>query len=295
MGEAGHGAEEQASRRARRLAQQRADAERAGTVDEAVLRRAREDVRRWSVGAEGERIVAETLDLLRQYGWTVLHDVRWPGRQRANLDHVAIGPGGVVVVDAKNWSGNVRMAGSTLWHGSYAATAKVTGVTDAAAAVTVLLAPQHRTAVRGVLCLVGQEQEPVVANGGSTVLGRWQLPHHLLSLPPRLTVFEVAEIAGFLQHELGSVRAPRSPARRKPASARRPSGRRPAARPGTGRTPKTRQRGRRHALRALLRLALLGGVALIGFQILDRVVEQAGPVVIDILPTSTVAPAPPTP
>lgn len=291
MGEAGYGAEEQASRRARRLAQQRADAERAGTVDEAVLRRARADVRRWSAGAEGERIVAETLDLLRPYGWTVLHDVRWPGRQRANLDHVAIGPGGVVVVDAKNWSGNVRMTGSTLWHGGYPATAKVTGVTDAAAAITVLLAPQHRTAVRGVLCLVGQEQEPVVADGGSTVLGRWQLPHHLLSLPVRLTVFEVAEIAGFLQHELGSVRASGSPARREPASARHPSGRRPAAR----RTQTTRQRARRHALGALLRLALLGGVALIGFQLLDQRSDQTTPVVTDILPTSTVAPAPPAP
>ena len=33
--------------------------------------------------------------------WTVLHDVRWPGRKKAKLEHVVIGPGGVFVVDTK--------------------------------------------------------------------------------------------------------------------------------------------------------------------------------------------------
>ena len=51
--------------------------------------------------------VGATLERLRASGYDVLHDVHWPGRRRANIDHVAIGPAGIVVVDAKNWSGVV--------------------------------------------------------------------------------------------------------------------------------------------------------------------------------------------
>lgn len=46
----------------------------------------------WSRGYNGEQTVGAQLELLRPYGFDVLHDVRWPGRQRANIDHVAIGP-----------------------------------------------------------------------------------------------------------------------------------------------------------------------------------------------------------
>jgi len=35
---------------------------------------------------------------LHRVGWTVLHDVAWPERRFATIDHVAIGPAGVFVV-----------------------------------------------------------------------------------------------------------------------------------------------------------------------------------------------------
>lgn len=35
--------------------------------------------------------------------WTVLRDVARPGRPKANIDHVAVGPAGAFVIDAKNW------------------------------------------------------------------------------------------------------------------------------------------------------------------------------------------------
>ncbi|MFC7725319.1 nuclease-related domain-containing protein [Nocardioides sp. GCM10028917] len=73
-----------------------------------VARRQREQAARlersaalWEQGAAGEVAVATALAALPA-GWVVLHDLAWPGRQRANLDHVVIGPGGVFVVDAKN-------------------------------------------------------------------------------------------------------------------------------------------------------------------------------------------------
>lgn len=81
---------------------------------EAELERIQQAQRNWAQGAEGERQVAAALEPLRQFGWIALHDVHWPGRPQANIDHVAIGPGGVVVIDAKNWTGTVALANGTL-------------------------------------------------------------------------------------------------------------------------------------------------------------------------------------
>jgi hypothetical protein len=59
----------------------------------------------WKVGAEGERRVAEVLTGLA--GIEVLHDRLVPG-SRANIDHIAIGPSGVFVIDAKKYTGRVE-------------------------------------------------------------------------------------------------------------------------------------------------------------------------------------------
>jgi len=55
-------------------------------------------VRAWERGASGERIVGARLD--RIVGIDVLHDRRIPGT-RSTIDHIAVGPGGVYVIDAK--------------------------------------------------------------------------------------------------------------------------------------------------------------------------------------------------
>ncbi len=69
----------------------------------------------WEAGAEGERLVAN--ELARLLGpWRVLHDrLLRPGRSKVNLDHVAVGPGGVFLIDAKHWSGRVSVYDGTLW------------------------------------------------------------------------------------------------------------------------------------------------------------------------------------
>lgn len=64
-----------------------------------------ERTRVWERGASGERIVGARLD--RIAGIEVLHDRQIPGA-RANIDHVAIGPGGVYVVAAKLARGIVK-------------------------------------------------------------------------------------------------------------------------------------------------------------------------------------------
>jgi hypothetical protein len=57
---------------------------------------------RWRRGAEGEEVVGRILEGLSANGWQVIHDVTFG---RGNIDHIAIGPGGVFTVETKSHGG----------------------------------------------------------------------------------------------------------------------------------------------------------------------------------------------
>lgn len=64
--------------------------------------------RRWQrraddyLGFFGERYVAEWLDPLKTQGWFIFHDIQCDGASgKFNLDHVAVGPGGVWLIETK--------------------------------------------------------------------------------------------------------------------------------------------------------------------------------------------------
>lgn len=61
----------------------------------------------WARGAAGEQLLAAHLD--RELGdeAILLHDRRMPG-SRSNIDHIAIAPSGVWVIDAKRYKGRVE-------------------------------------------------------------------------------------------------------------------------------------------------------------------------------------------
>jgi hypothetical protein len=64
----------------------------------------------WKQGAEGEVRVAKRLEkLLKGSGVLLLHDRSIPGHGRANIDHLAVGPGGITVIDAKTHRGKVSV------------------------------------------------------------------------------------------------------------------------------------------------------------------------------------------
>jgi hypothetical protein len=66
-------------------------------------------VRSWKKGAEGERHVAKRLEKLLNGGSVqLLHDRRVPGSV-ANIDHLSVGPAGVMVIDAKNLKGKIEV------------------------------------------------------------------------------------------------------------------------------------------------------------------------------------------
>jgi Nuclease-related domain len=75
------------------------------------------EARAWRRGAVGERRTARLLAALERHGWAVLHDLAVP-RSQANIDHLVIGPGGVFVIDSKQYRGRLQLDPSgRLWHG----------------------------------------------------------------------------------------------------------------------------------------------------------------------------------
>jgi len=216
---------------------------------------------RWRAGLTGERLVGALLDGLGDAGWVALHDLRWPGRRRANLDHVLVGPGGVVVVDTKNWSAPVavRLDG-VLQVGT---TPRSTASRDAATmttAVAAVLPPQYRTLVVGALCFTGQLLVPATTREGVVVLGDAHLTEWLRGRQPWLAADEVREVADHLRRELGGMESPdlittatTAPRTKAPRSGQRPGRRLVRTR------PKGRRAAPKPASRESRRLALLAG------------------------------------
>ena len=129
----------------------------------------------WDKGWQGEQLVGAQLDLLRADGWHVLHDVRWPKRPRANIDHVAVGPGGVLVVDAKNWSGELTVVGGRLRQDRSPRDREVTAVAEAGRAVAGQLDLPWALHVIPVLCATTPVSGGSQRLGETTVLGAQDL------------------------------------------------------------------------------------------------------------------------
>lgn len=217
-GAAGAGAEDMARRAAAREAEL-----------EAQLAKARQVRASWEAGAAGERAVAAVLEGLGAHGWRVIHDVHWPGRPLANLDHVAVGPGGIVVIDAKNWTGTVTVRDGVLRQNGYRRDQVAANACSSAGAVTAMVAPQHRAAVRAAVCMVQQSFDPQVLPPGALLVGLYQLGAWLRSLPVVLQPNEIAVIHEYLRTELGGPRSPQlattADLPRQPARAVEPSAR----------------------------------------------------------------------
>lgn len=112
----------------------------------------------WRSGAAGERAVGARLDRLRSSGVLTLHDRRVPGR-RTNIDHIAVAPSGVYVVDTKNHAGKVTSTRDGLRVAGRRSDHMLTGVHTQMAVVRDVLDDQTLSAdaIRGALCFTRVE------------------------------------------------------------------------------------------------------------------------------------------
>ena len=69
------------------------------------LWRARPLLRSLRLALDGERVVGQFLERLREQGYQVFHDIVGTG---FNVDHVIIGPAGIFTVETKTWSKPAR-------------------------------------------------------------------------------------------------------------------------------------------------------------------------------------------
>jgi hypothetical protein len=134
--------------------------------------------------------------------WGVHHDLRVPG-SKANIDHVVVGPPGIFVVDAKHYSGRLRLShDGQLWHGRYLlAPALSTTRWEADKLQAVIGAPDVAVtpivAVWGAAVPWGQ-----VTATGVTVVAARRLAGLLRSLPPSLTPERAREVAAQINRRL---------------------------------------------------------------------------------------------
>jgi len=262
--------------------------------------------RAWAAGAEGERRTAAAL-LALPTPWRVLHDVRWPGRPRANLDHVVVGPGGVVVVDSKSWSRDAAVRDGVLRCGSWLKTREVESAAAQAAAVAALLEPDHRRHVRSALSMTRQDLDPATTATGATAVGAGQLVPWLLGLPPVLGAAEGAAVHEHLRSllaaptsplqlstaALGAGSAAAAPGRRPPAGRGIPGGPAATRSPSAPRRSRSTRR-RRGPVEPLVRLVVVGTVVLTAPQWAPPVTGAVARYVADHLVAAAAVPAPGT-
>ncbi len=162
---------------------------------------------RYGRGADGEEATAEALAALDRQAWVVLHDVAWPGRRLANLDHVAIGPSGVFVIDSKNWSGRVAVERGVLRQNGRARTSTVTCAEGAASAVADLAPQVPREAVRAVLAFTAGA--PTESVGDVLVCTTATLVATLVAQPTCLAPEQANALAEELRQQLTPATDPR--------------------------------------------------------------------------------------
>jgi hypothetical protein len=163
-----------------------------------------QSTRAWARGAIGEEKLAEALAPLNDRGVRLLHDRRIPG-SRANIDHLAVGPASVFVIDAKRYRGRptlhvtggiFRPRVETLLVGRRDCTQLVTGVLKQVQLVQAALEAFGHTQVPviGMLCFVDADW-PLIGGSFITQDVRVLWPRKVADQVLQPTVLDAAAIA----------------------------------------------------------------------------------------------------
>ncbi|MFH8786626.1 nuclease-related domain-containing DEAD/DEAH box helicase [Streptomyces roseoverticillatus] len=181
------------------------------------LRAAQWEVRNWEAASEGERQVAAKLQVLTRRGWRLLLDRRWPGTRAANVDMLLVGPGGVFVIDVKNWrhapgtAGGHLTAGGRTHDGEIGKLLRMTRTAENA--VTALnLSP---VAVQPLMVFAGRSVN--AALGTVRLLGEREVTPALVAERTRLRPADVRAVADHLERAFPAYESTAAPARPAPA------------------------------------------------------------------------------
>lgn len=156
-------------------------------------------IKKWERGAEGERQTAKALRRLERAGWTVVHDVQ---RERGNIDHIAVGPPGVFMIETKNYTGRISVQGEELliqhtddgldeWRNDGVARR----ARGAAWSLRDRLNSPGARWVQGVVVLWGDFAASEVKTGRVAFLAGDRLPAWLASQPARLSPAQAREVS----------------------------------------------------------------------------------------------------
>ena len=185
--------------------------------------RLRRSADRYERGAHGEEVTAAALAGLPA-GWTVLHDVAWPDRKLANIDHVVVGPPGVFVIDSKNWAGRIDVDQGVLRQDRRSRVPTVQSAVAGAAAVAKVMPEVRRDHVYAVLCFTDSEAPDAVSDG-VLVCSTTSLLALVTSRPAALPNDLVRELAAALRSRLPAATAPRPARVTKPRKRSKPKSR----------------------------------------------------------------------
>ncbi|MGZ0153758.1 nuclease-related domain-containing protein (plasmid) [Kribbella sp. WER1] len=149
----------------------------------------------WRIGAEGEQLVAQTLRWARLRGWRILHAVP-VGTRGADIDHVLIGPGGVITINTKHHPGKkVRAKPDVVFVGKDAKKYGQISQHEATRAARLLTAAADRpVSVRAAVVVVGAKSVRGSRSAGTEVMPRSHLLVWLLFQRRVLGRTEVARL-----------------------------------------------------------------------------------------------------
>ncbi|WP_435241230.1 UvrD-helicase domain-containing protein [Streptomyces cucumeris] len=160
---------------------------------------ARQQAHRWEAASEGERRVAAQLLVLTERGWRLLVDRRWPGTRAANVDMLLVGPGGVFVVDVKNWRSAPEISDGRLLSGGEPRdehTARLLAVTKVAESAVASLG-MSPVAVQPLMVFAGHRMDAEL--GRIRLLGEGEVGPVLLSERHRVSGPTVNAVANHLE------------------------------------------------------------------------------------------------
>ncbi|WP_406863664.1 UvrD-helicase domain-containing protein [Streptomyces sp. HUAS MG47] len=171
---------------------------------------ARQEAHRWEAADEGERRVAAQLLVLTERGWRLLKDRRWPGTRAPHVGLLLVGPGGVFVVDVKNWTAVPETSGGRLAAGGEDRDEQVHKLLAMSRAVegAVTSLGLSPVAVQPLMVFAGRRVNATL--GQARLLGEHELGPMLTREPRRLTregVRAIAELLGrsFPEYEPAAV------------------------------------------------------------------------------------------